>query len=376
MKKLLFTLIVLTFGFNLSAQETVKKYYDISKTQIMELYHVNASGEKHGSYKGYDQKGIVTVQANYKNGLLDGIRTKYATSSGKQVLAETETYKDNVLHGPAKYYGEGGLILREGEYLNGEKNGKWTIYQMYTNYELSESDQKANAYYKMELFYDNGKQVFPIGESKMTYYPSGNNRGTETRTDSTRSVIFYLPDGKIESEQLFAGDKMLMEKLYHTNGQIKMYRDWRDGFKYEAYDKDGNPDRETLRQGKIQEAVTFFNNREFAKASQLFSDLGETKDAGISKNLADAKKHQESGDYLNAIISIGLASENASNPIITEMSGEIYPKFIEWLDKEAQKYVDNGDADGLLQLLQKPGNIYKDEDFNRYMQMLEDAKSK
>jgi antitoxin component YwqK of YwqJK toxin-antitoxin module len=371
MRKII-TLVALVITSSTHAQTVKKEYYDpYSKTQIMAEFQVNAAGEKSGYFKGYNEKGIVVVECNYLNNQQNGSYKEYSTYDGRK-LSKLETYKAGVLDGPYKLY-NGNLVITEGEYLNGQKHGRWIVYQPYANYQLSSADQKANEYFSSEIHYDNGKPIYPAGEFKMTYYPSGKFKGTETRTDSTRTIVFYLPDGKMESEQIFTGEKLVMEKLYYTSGKVKLYRDWRFGsFKYEGYDENGNPDRETIRQQKIQEALRLFNSKNFDKAAEMFTAAYEQKDAEISKLLSKAQKFYDAGDLIQAIKHIGLADEKADNPIINDMYFEVYPKFISWLDEKSKGYIERKDSPGFMKLLEQAGNIYKDEDFDRYSKIIGD----
>jgi len=59
-------------------------------------------------------------EENYNNGQLDGRRTEYDLSKGKEDVRETRDYKNGKLHGDFKYYNDGKMTLHI-TYNNGEK---------------------------------------------------------------------------------------------------------------------------------------------------------------------------------------------------------------------------------------------------------------
>ena len=84
------------------------------KTIVAEFKDDDLNG-KYTKYK-FNKK---IEEANYKNGKLNGIRTKYNNSNGKK-LEETE-YKDDVIDGTVRYYNDKGEIVLEYIYKNGKK---------------------------------------------------------------------------------------------------------------------------------------------------------------------------------------------------------------------------------------------------------------
>lgn len=242
-------------GHKAEAQQTKKEYYDYNKTQLMAEYQVNGAGEKNGWFKGYDKSGVLVMEYNYINDQQNGTCKEYSTYNGRQ-LAKLETFKAGVLHGPYKLYGgpNGNLAITEGEYLNGEKNGKWTIYQGYTNYDLPKEVQAANEYYKTELFYEAGKQVFPDGTYTWTFYPSGKPYMTFTYLNGLKSGIhsYYLPDGKLSEEEKYDAGQVIYYKSFWSNGQL---RSMNSSMGYEGYNMDGTPDSRMQDAAKAKEVA-------------------------------------------------------------------------------------------------------------------------
>ncbi|HHH53929.1 MAG TPA: hypothetical protein ENK91_09745 [Bacteroidetes bacterium] len=71
-----------------------------------------------GRYVKYKYNKIIE-EANYENGKLNGIRTKYFDNNGKK--QEEVEYKDDVIDGIVRYYDDKGELTIEYTYKNGKK---------------------------------------------------------------------------------------------------------------------------------------------------------------------------------------------------------------------------------------------------------------
>ena len=109
------------------------KEYDKYKNLIYEGEYFN--GKKHGQGKEYNKNGIYEVE--YLNG--EKISEKYISKIKKQNEIKKEYYKNEKLkfegeylngnrNGKGKEYDTFGILLYEGEYLNGMRNGKGIEY--------------------------------------------------------------------------------------------------------------------------------------------------------------------------------------------------------------------------------------------------------
>lgn len=231
------------------AQQIQKTFYDFKKTQIKEEYQVNAAGEKNGTYKGYNEKGVVVEEATFKNGQLNGVYKKYTTYAGKREIAQSETYLNGLLDGPATYYGENNLVLKSGNYKSDKKDGKWIMLDKYTNYNIKNpAELKGCEWIKSEVTYANGE---PSMNGKVTvyYYPSMKVRSTQEYTNGKKSGehYWYFPNGKTEAYYKYdENEKYLNKKTYYYNGQVWEDMYWENGqFITEGYYEDGTPDRMT-----------------------------------------------------------------------------------------------------------------------------------
>lgn len=142
--------------------KVIKKYYDVQRTRLQEIYTVNSIGQRHGFYNFYNIFSVTTSPefiVEYKNDMLDGQKTTYFT------FAHTSL---------------SGIIKEICEYKADKKNGK-------------------------EIFYDyvyNGK-----------FLSKGMDEDKE---------IEHIQNGKrlIKSELIYSNDIIVSKKSYHTNGKI------------------------------------------------------------------------------------------------------------------------------------------------------------
>ncbi|MBN8695166.1 MAG: hypothetical protein J0L87_01440 [Bacteroidetes bacterium] len=241
---LIFVFVIL--ACSVYGQSVKKEFYDIQKTKIMAEYQVNAAGEKNGWFKGYDQKGVVVYEYNYKSNQFHGLNKEYTTVYGKREVMKSETFKDGVLEGPASYYGENGLVLKQGNYKAGNKDGKWLMIDPYSNYNIKNKDDlKGCEFVKSEVVYSNGSPVMD-GKVTVTYYPSGKVRSEQEYSQGKKigTHNWYFPNGKLEAEYKYNGttEKYLTSKTYYTNGQLWEFYDWTSGKEVLMdYNEDGSP---------------------------------------------------------------------------------------------------------------------------------------
>ncbi|MCH2021807.1 MAG: hypothetical protein MK207_04945 [Saprospiraceae bacterium] len=92
----------------------------------MEYQMDKAKGIKHGSYKEYDDIGLL-IESTYKDGKIDGIEKHYF--SGTKNLDAEFTYVQGVLNGDFKYYFEdNGKVKQKGSYINDKIEGMLISY--------------------------------------------------------------------------------------------------------------------------------------------------------------------------------------------------------------------------------------------------------
>lgn len=189
--KTLIVIVATLLSLLLPGQTLKTTYFDFAKTRIDEQYYVNANGEKNGVYKSFwKDNGVLVEEATYLNGELNGPHKLYDPTSGKALMRQLETYKNNIKQGEAKYYGGNkySVLMAHGSYNNGKKNGVWTY--------ITPIDGKMPAgceYYKSTTEY---KDDEALKEGDVAYYYPSNKLFYQTKG---RTTTGYYPDGKVSS---------------------------------------------------------------------------------------------------------------------------------------------------------------------------------
>lgn len=120
--------LVLSAFINLYSQQRkeVRTYYDYGHTVIKERYYIDvATNRKDGSYKLYNQYGVVREEGNYYQGNQFG---KWISRQDNGDFYSFVTYDNKgIMNGPA----EGALTGRGhdyGKYVNDRMEGLWKTY--------------------------------------------------------------------------------------------------------------------------------------------------------------------------------------------------------------------------------------------------------
>jgi len=270
-----------------------KDYYDYKKTRLMADYQVNAKGEKNGWFKGYDQSGILIYEYNYKNDQKDGVNKEYTVINGKREVMNSKTFKSGVLEGPATYYGQNGMIQKQGNFKNDKYDGKWTILKPYSDYNLSKLEIGNCDYVKVNAYYENDAEILekmPDGIYKEYYTPCNKlyreYKVVNGKFDGEDKV--YFPTGKINSLKTYiykADGKAYIQtsKTYFASGKLQMVEDYSMGyFHFEEYTEDGSP-------------TGFMKERQIAEKQDVKKIVSRLNTNGWNMILAkDYKKAQDS----------------------------------------------------------------------------------
>lgn len=81
--------------------------------------------QKHGEWKFYDNRTILSSVDQYDNGVLHGVRKVYHLNG--QIAAEVP-FENGVENGPFKEYSADGTLLKEGTYADGTYDGEYKQY--------------------------------------------------------------------------------------------------------------------------------------------------------------------------------------------------------------------------------------------------------
>lgn len=285
------TSLLITIGYS----QTKKEYWDpLTKTQLMAEYQMNSTGEKDGWFKGYDKQGILIYEYNYQKNLFHGLNIEYTTYSGKREIAKSENYNNGILHGRAKYYGQGGLLLGEGDFVQGKKNGKWFEVESYSNYDLLPGEIKGFEYIAFPgIEWKDGeraKQAVVDGQYTYFFYPTKKVRSVVNFKNSKMVGlnVWYHPSGSIESKAEYDNNgELLYSMAFYPNGKMKEYTGLKDGIDiFEQYDKNGQPTREM---------ESWKRNKEKILKERKFLQLGDSLLIAGNINLA-VGNYQKAGE--------------------------------------------------------------------------------
>ena len=256
------------------------KYFDGDMRKIFEGEYPNGTGRE------YYSSGKLKFEGEYLNGIRNGKGKEYDTKGN--VLFDGEYLKGKEWNGTFYPYGDtiknGKGYVREigfeGEYINGERNGKSTLYW----------DEE---HIKYDLEYLNGK----INGKVITYYSDGtlekeleflngmkNGKGKE-----------YYDNGVLEFEGEYLYNYRIKGKKYFDNGKLEFEGDFLFGKKWngKGYDYNGNLIYELNKgNGKI---------KEYNDYGQLIFE-GEYLDGkkhGLGKEYRNNGKLLFEGEYIN-----------------------------------------------------------------------------
>lgn len=99
-------------------------YHKDGKTIMQEEFYVD--GKLNGKYTTFFENKKPTIEANYKNDLLDGPYKRYAI---KGHVYQDLNYKNGALDGAVAYYDRlSGDLIKKGFYKNDKKVGVWEYY--------------------------------------------------------------------------------------------------------------------------------------------------------------------------------------------------------------------------------------------------------
>lgn len=116
--------------------------------------------KKDSTWVQYDDRGVISYQEDYKNGMLHGQRVVfYEPSAGQYKVMEYSYWENNVLNGEFKKFHPNSKVAEEGNYLDGNKNGEIKHYHPNGKIALIERYKYAVKHGYQVVFDETGKQV-------------------------------------------------------------------------------------------------------------------------------------------------------------------------------------------------------------------------
>jgi antitoxin component YwqK of YwqJK toxin-antitoxin module len=238
----------LTREFRDTLEQVVYKYHNDFLIDREFVNQSDSKGQKQGVWRDYYDNDNIRMEANYRNGLLNGYYREYS-QAGKMLVSKF--YENGVLISKEgdqeivaeirNQYDDQGNLVSTGSFLNNMPVG---VHRKYT-----EDRTKV----KVEE-YDNSGQVVSSGltndkgikeEYWKFYYPGGQVRleGNYKNDKRTGTWKFYFPDGKLEQSGNYVnGLEDGLWTWYFHNGNIRReeyYLRGKEDGSYNEYDENG-----------------------------------------------------------------------------------------------------------------------------------------
>ena len=306
MRKITFLLLlVLLCKFSI-AQKHVGTWYDWNNIHPHEDYYVNTAGQKNGPYKEYDQGGVVIKEYNYLNGGENGLCIDYSVGDhNKRFIKSKVNYTKGVLNGLATYYDEQGLPRQGGNYVNDKKSGKWWTIAPIVVDDMPNLTEGFK-FYKFEIEMKDG--ILQDGPVKSYYYPSGKiyTEGSLKDGQRTQELTAYYPNGKVKTmnKTNSTGDLFVYKESYYPSGKIKYYQTFHNDYRANVwitddtlcdYKEDGAPTDYMKQQ---EEAYQDWKNK--ALANKKYEAKAEEDAKKYPGLITDADKLFAAKDYSGA----------------------------------------------------------------------------
>lgn len=314
---------------------------------LLEQGEYNDKGKMQGLWETYSKDGALHEKANYKNGAI--ISYECFDKNGKSL------YKAEQKQGKLKYkdyYPEGG-IKTEGDFVNGERQGKWIYYHRYGYIEQEEYYVEGKCEGKNTEYFHNGKA------DKIFNYSKGSREGLYEE--------FYI-DGSKYQEGLFSNDKRAAEwTIFQTDSVIL------GSYYYLNGSFDGWVSYNNIL--GVPWKKVFYNDGEIVR-EQLFDTLGVLKDdIELKGNSGFMNVNWPNGKIRNSIeMKNGYMNGHSSWHFIngkTDVEGKMFngDRQGEWkfyFYTGAKHFVgsyDNGNKTGLWKEYSIDGIIYSESNF-------------
>lgn len=158
------------------------------------------AGEKHGKQIYFSKKGDTTLIEYYKNGILDGKKSKYYP---KSKIKEEINYKNGLMDGEFLYYNQEGKTLEKLNYKEGKKNGECTYF-------FSDGKLLSTEFWLMDV---------KNGEFK-TFYYQGHLQNLETYKKGVKDGAFeeYFPSQKPKRIAIYKKGTLIEEHTFDQFG--------------------------------------------------------------------------------------------------------------------------------------------------------------
>ncbi|MFT5778155.1 MAG: antitoxin component YwqK of YwqJK toxin-antitoxin module [Crocinitomicaceae bacterium] len=198
----------LNFDYDLSGNITRSNYLNIGhlthdSLKVISHGERDASGLRHGIWKGYYPDSTLAYQSHFVNGIQDGELIIYYTNGHPRYLRE---FQLGVMHGRHTNYNRNGSISNLGYYKDGRQNGDWI------DYRADGSTFRITRY------------SYLTRKVLLRQYDSDSTVSVASTIDSVENEIRteYFQDGNLYLKKVvnFNG-RQTLEQHWYKNGQMK-----------------------------------------------------------------------------------------------------------------------------------------------------------
>ena len=250
MRKLLTILLTLLFLFS-------SVYAEVRVVEKLEYrdgiaYAVGESEGFSGAWVNVGPNGKNKIsELNYKDGLQDGLTTKWFSNGAK---GEEANYKNGKLHGTATEWNINGSKSKT-NYINGKLHGIAKAWH-------------TNGTIKSKTNCINGKDL-----KTTIYYKTGEVKSVRKFPDT--SPTEYYKNGQIKGFTEYS-EGLKLKKNYHEDGSIMRVEEYFNGelIKYTDYDKYGRV--ESFRDGSSSKATYYYKTGEIQNIHERGNGLRKT----------------------------------------------------------------------------------------------------
>ena len=205
----------------------------------------NDKGELHGNVELFDLEGFLARRETYKNGII----TSLASFDNEGEVFKS--YGDSTGTFDFTNYGRNGNKINSGSYLEGKRDGNWTLYYYYGNVwkQYQYKDGLLDGEYK--TFHLNGApeivSSYKSGERDgyyIKYHRSGNKiaEGFLKKGLQEGHWYYYYPDGSLDGYYYYEGGELSGWSIsYAVDGQVKSRSQHHEGrlFQHIVFNKHG-----------------------------------------------------------------------------------------------------------------------------------------
>jgi antitoxin component YwqK of YwqJK toxin-antitoxin module len=300
MKKLL-TILLTLFLFS-------SVYAEVRVVENLEYrdgiaYAVGENGGFSGTWVNTGPNGKNKIsELNYKDGLQDGLTTKWFPNGAK---GEEANYKNGKLHGTATEWNINGAIESKTNYINGKLHGTATEWhtngaiKSKTNY-INGKDLKTTIYYKTGEV----KSVWKFPDTSSTeYYKNGQVKWFTEYSKGSKLMKNYHEDGWLLRVEKYINGKLLEYTGYDKYGQVESFRDVNSS-KATYYYKTGEIKTIHERRYRLSKTTDYYRSGEVQKVYEYDDkELSKTTDYYRSGEVQKVYEYENDGLFKRSAIS-------------------------------------------------------------------------